>query len=113
LRTTGGKSEFRRDKVIGQSKDLFESVLGKEKKSNANNAPKGDSDSESEETEIKQEDTSSSEEDDVPLRKKKVPTKAKGGKPAWSALQDDFMLGAKLKDWDNNKDAVEEEEESD
>lgn len=33
-------------------------------------------------------------------------------KPSWSVLREDFMLRAKMKDWDKDEDSPESEEEA-
>ena len=33
-------------------------------------------------------------------------------KPSWSVLRDDFMMGAKMKDWDKQSDGEEEQPKS-
>lgn len=45
--------------------------------------------------------TSKSEEVDTPVKEDKE-EKVEGKDPTWDVLKDDFMMGAKMKDWDRN-----------
>lgn len=45
--------------------------------------------------------TSKSEEVDAPVKEDKE-EKVEGKDPTWDVLKDDFMMGAKMKDWDRN-----------
>jgi len=87
------KSEFAKDKVLSQTKDIFDSALTKSKREQ-NQIPSGLSG----DVKIKEES-----DDDNSTRKRKSNgnhSSSSAKKPAWTALQDDFMLDAKLKDWD-------------
>lgn len=102
-----GKSEFRKEKVLSQSKELFDKAMVK------NKVVGKESDSEDDEMDIKQEEGSSSDEgtssQNEPRKRKLKPRSGSAApepskKPMWQALQDDFMLDAKLKDWDKDSD---------
>lgn len=104
---SSSKSEFKKDKVWSQSKEIFDNALNKNKSVG--------SESGMEEVEIKEEDISSDEDEtnqrksEVRKTKRKaketVNTESSSKKPVWQALQDDFMLDAKLKDWDKESDS--------
>ncbi len=102
-----GKSEFRKEKVLSQSKDLFDKAMDKSKVV----GKESESEDEDDDMDIKQEDGSSSDEgssfQNEPRKRKLKPRSAApepSKKPMWQALQDDFMLDAKLKDWDKESD---------
>jgi len=99
------KSEFKKDKVMAQSKDIFDKAMTK------NKLVGGNSDDDDDDLEIKKEE-SSSDDEDTSRNTTKGKRKASGGergssskKPVWQALDDDFMLDAKLKDWDKDSDS--------
>jgi hypothetical protein len=100
------KSEFAKDKVMGQSKELFDSALTKTKRAQAQQ----DSSPLSRNLKIKKEEEDSDEEEDSSSKSRKrkssdKKTNSRNKKPAWTALQDDFMLDAKLKDWDKSSES--------
>lgn len=106
---TSEKSEFKKDKVLHQTKDIFDNAMSKSKRLTSSGAQ--------EEAEVKEEEVSSSEDDEeiggatvsIKINKRPAPT-SRGSdgpskkKPVWNALQDNFMLDAKLKDWDKDSD---------
>jgi hypothetical protein len=108
---TSEKSEFKKDKVLHQTKDIFDNAMSKSKRMTKD---KNDKIPVSE-VDIKNEE--SSEDDDIggatvsiKINKRKSSSSSstlsssKKKKPVWNALQDDFMLDAKLKDWDKDSD---------
>jgi hypothetical protein len=100
------KSEFAKDNVMGQSKELFDSALTKTKRAQAQQ----DSSPLSRNLKIKKEEEDSDEEEDSSSKSRKRKssdnkTNSRNKKPAWTALQDDFMLDAKLKDWDKSSES--------
>ncbi|ODN02337.1 RRP15-like protein [Orchesella cincta] len=97
-------SEFKKEKVLSKSKEIFESAMSKSKIVGKG----GDDDASSEdEIEIKEESSSEDEEDKRKSRKRKASIVSTGDvkKPVWQALQEDFMLDAKMKDWDKDSDS--------
>ena len=95
------QSEFKKDKVLNKTKEIFDSAMEKSKSIGKKREYHSSSE---DEVEIKD------EEDDVVMsasvsikRKGKVSSK----KPAWEALHDDYMLDAKVKDWDQGSDSDE------
>lgn len=99
------KSEFKKDKVFAQSKELFDKAMTKNKFTNDAKT----------EPEIKEEELSSDDErgnNSTGFGKRKRNSERNSSietsepkKPVWQALQDDFMLDAKLKDWDKDSDS--------
>lgn len=118
---TSEKSEFKKDKILNQTKDIFDNAMIKSKnRQPGNSRSSNNNDNGDKEAEIKEEDMSSDDDDemvglgsvsikinkrpstDTKKGQKSVPSKKK---PVWNALQDDFMLNAKLKDWDKDSDS--------
>lgn len=107
---SSSKSEFKRDKVLSQSKDLFDKAMEKNKMEGRVGAEDSNSE-EDDPVEIKQESSTDSDGEATPKKTRKRVLKRSGErsstskKPAWGALQDDFMLDAKLKDWDRDSES--------
>jgi len=121
------KSEFKKDKVLGDSRGIFDAAMEKSKKLGRGSESDDEDDDDEDYDDIKEE---GDEDSDGPMttgtvtfatsnkstpsqitsNKKKPPTtngRKSSKKPGFPALHDDFMMGAKLKDWGK------EDEESD
>lgn len=96
-------SEFKKDDVLKGTKQVFENAMKKSKLIGTDN--------DTEDIEIKEEDPEIKSEDEEEMKKmkrkskvKSVKSKASSKKPAWVALQDNYMMDATLKDWDRDSD---------
>ncbi len=98
------RSEFKKDKVLNKTKEIFDRSLEKSKglgKQAEHNSSSDDDD----DVEIKEE-----LENFVPTSSVTIIRKGKENgskKPVWQALHDDYMLDAKMKDWDQDSESDE------
>jgi hypothetical protein len=103
-------SEFKKDKVLKKTKEIFEDALEKSSKLVIDKTqPAGESTGAGEIIEIKDEEDETSK---VKLsiansnandgNGKGLKARSSNKKPSWQALHDDYMLDAKLKDWDRS-----------
>jgi len=112
-------SEFKKDKVLKKTKEIFEDALEKSSKlvidkipnaagSNGNVVDgeiieiKDEEDEDNEETRVKLSGANTNANEAVGPSRTTRSSSSNSKKPTWRALHDDFMLDAKLKDWDKS-----------
>jgi len=106
-------SEFKKDKVLKKTKEIFDSAMEKSQKLAADRDLSSSNEGDGV-VEIKDEDdyevkpsgakSNSNDRNGIHPPSSRAKTSKK---PTWKALHDDFMLDAKMKDWDKSSDSDE------